>query len=387
MLHKIRLLAAGLALLASSASAQQFRLNEVFVSHVGVDDREFIEVRGPANTSLNGFMILILEGDGTSSVGALDVAIDLSAGTTSASGLWTVGATTVTPAVDQVVSGPGSPPNTNLFENGAQTVYLIQTTNVPGVLANLGQDLRVGGMGTQTILATDPAITIVDLVGFDIPNTPGTIFDNAPVFVDGTFGAAGVARCSDAPFSWNLLDFDFVPSVGYFDVSPTTPNPTCGQNPGTAFCLGDGSAAACPCSNTSTVGSGEGCLNSLGVGGLLTAAGAASLAADSVLLTGSGMPNSSALYFQGTSQQGGGLGVAFGDGLRCAGGAIIRLGTKSNSAGGSSYPGVGDQPVSVRGLVGAPGTRTYQIWYRNAAAFCTPSTFNLSNGVEIAWGA
>jgi hypothetical protein len=27
----------------------------------------------------------------------------------------------------------------------------------------------------------------------------------------------------------------------------------------------------------------------------------------------------------------------------------------------------------------------YQVWYRNAASFCTPSTFNLSNGIEIAW--
>jgi hypothetical protein len=40
----------------------------------------------------------------------------------------------------------------------------------------------------------------------------------------------------------------------------------------------------------------------------------------------------------------------------------------------------------VRGLVAAPGTRTYQVWYRNAAAFCTSSTFNLSNGLQIAWG-
>jgi len=41
--------------------------------------------------------------------------------------------------------------------------------------------------------------------------------------------------------------------------------------------------------------------------------------------------------------------------------------------------------VSVKGLITAPGTRTYQVWYRNAAAFCTASTFNLSNGVSIVW--
>ena len=41
----------------------------------------------------------------------------------------------------------------------------------------------------------------------------------------------------------------------------------------------------------------------------------------------------------------------------------------------------------VRGLVTVPGTRTYQAWYRNSASYCTVSTFNLSNGLEISWGA
>jgi hypothetical protein len=98
------------------------------------------------------------------------------------------------------------------------------------------------------------------------------------------------------------------------------------------------------------------------------------------------MPNSSALYFQGTTRQNGGAGSAFGDGLRCAGGTIIRLGTKTNVGGASAYPAGGDPSVSVRGSVTVPGTRTYQVWYRNAATFCTASTFNLSNGVELTWG-
>ena len=70
----------------------------------------------------------------------------------------------------------------------------------------------------------------------------------------------------------------------------------------------------------------------------------------------------------------------------CVAGSIVRLGTKSNSAGGSTYPASGDPSVSVRGLVPAAGaTRSYQVWYRNAAAFCTTSTFNLSNGVSVTW--
>jgi hypothetical protein len=98
------------------------------------------------------------------------------------------------------------------------------------------------------------------------------------------------------------------------------------------------------------------------------------------------MPNSAVLYFQGTGQIAGGLGVTFGDGLRCAGGTIVRLGTKTNVAGASQYPSGNDPPISVRGQVPlAGGVRTYQAWYRNAAPYCTPSTFNLTNGIEVQW--
>ncbi|MCY2958865.1 MAG: hypothetical protein NTY35_01775 [Planctomycetota bacterium] len=151
------------------------------------------------------------------------------------------------------------------------------------------------------------------------------------------------------------------------------------------YCFGDGTGTACPCGNTAAPGSGTGCLSSLGVGGRITAVGAASIAADTLVLGGTQMPNSSALYFQGTAQQNGGLGSAFGDGLRCASGSVLRLGTKTNVSGTSQYPVVGDLPISIKGANVAGGTRAYQVWYRNAAAFCTVSTFNLTNGLLIPW--
>lgn len=151
---------------------------------------------------------------------------------------------------------------------------------------------------------------------------------------------------------------------------------------GTPYCFGDGTGAACPCGNTGAPGSG--CAHSAGGSGLLDATGSTSVTNDMLVLQGSGMTaNSSALYFQGTTQQS----VVFGDGLRCVGGSVVRLGTQVNSAGSSSYGGpAGDTPVSVRGLIPpGGGTRTYQVWYRNAATFCTSATFNLSNGLEINW--
>jgi hypothetical protein len=154
---------------------------------------------------------------------------------------------------------------------------------------------------------------------------------------------------------------------------------------GSFFCPGYGPTTPCPCGNDSASGSNTGCLSSLGVGGGLIATGMSSLSNDTVVLVGSGMPNSSALYFQGTTQQGGGVGTVFGDGLRCATGTVFRLGTTVNANNASQYPS-GTQPaVHVKGMIVAPVTRTYQVWYRNAAPFCTPSTFNLTNGWQLIW--
>ena len=157
------------------------------------------------------------------------------------------------------------------------------------------------------------------------------------------------------------------------------------QQTGLSFCFGDGAGIQCPCGNTGLTGGG--CGNSINAqGGRLVATGAASLANDTLVLRASRLPNSSALYFQGTDRANNGFGTVFGDGLRCVQGTVIRLGTKVNAAGGSSYPLSGDQAVSVRGAIPSSGSvRYYQVWYRNAAAFCTSSTFNLTNGIGVTW--
>ena len=151
------------------------------------------------------------------------------------------------------------------------------------------------------------------------------------------------------------------------------------------FCIGDGSGTACPCGNASAIGAGAGCLNSLGIGGKLVALGVASVSADSIVLTGSSMPDSSALYFQGESAVAGGLGTVFGDGLRCAGSPVVRLGTKVNVTGTSSYPVAGDLSISVKGAVPPGAMRYYQVRYRDNPAFCTVEMFNQTNGVQVTW--
>ena len=160
-----------------------------------------------------------------------------------------------------------------------------------------------------------------------------------------------------------------------------------GFETGTAYCAGDGGGAQCPCANSSPAVERAGCRNSLGLAASLRANGVAEIAHDSLSLRAHNCPpTSTALFFQGTSRTASGAGAVFGDGLRCASGTVVRLGVKTNDASGSSmYPGAGDASVSIRGMIPSAVVRDYQLWYRNAAAFCTAATFNLSNGWEIAW--
>jgi hypothetical protein len=153
---------------------------------------------------------------------------------------------------------------------------------------------------------------------------------------------------------------------------------------GALFCFGDGSGTACPCANAGATG--NGCANSSNAGGAhLAGIGLHSITADTLLLTGAGMPNGGTLYFQGTARVALGAGSVFGDGLLCAGGALVRLGAKINANGSSQFPAGLDPSISTLGAVFAPGTRTYQAWYRDAVNFCSAATYNLTNAIEVRW--
>lgn len=194
------------------------------------------------------------------------------------------------------------------------------------------------------------------VAAFDDGREPGV-----DLYVAGTFGAVGSVR-SHGLARWT----------------------GCGEL-GTLFCFGDGSSTACPCGNASASADRAGCLNSLGIGGTLRARGRASLGDDTLVLEGASMTNSSALYYQAANVAFGGSGLVSGDGVKCTAGPFVRLRTKTNSAGASSYPEAGDASVSIKGFVTAPGVRHYQVHYRNPALFCTPATFNQTNAVTVLW--
>jgi hypothetical protein len=155
--------------------------------------------------------------------------------------------------------------------------------------------------------------------------------------------------------------------------------------PTSTYCFGDGTGTACPCGNSGA--SGRGCANSFSAGGagLEVHSGNASTLADTLVLRATGVPiGATGLFFQGTTA---GAGTAFGDGLLCAGGTIVRLAVKT--AIGSpivTYPAPGDAPLTVAGgLTVDGGLRTYQFWYRDSASYCTSAVFNLTNGLGIQW--
>ena len=184
-------------------------------------------------------------------------------------------------------------------------------------------------------------------------------------------------------------------------------NPTCGGGPSCVyfgrvtaqtgcdgcpiverFCAGDGTGTACPCGNSGSTG--RGCANSSSsAGALLDHVGNARVSSDDLVLLASGLPpTASAYFFQGDARENGGLGSALGDGLLCATGALLRIGTRTAIAGAVSYPDAsGGAPISARGQIPGSGatTRHYQALYRNAAAFCTPAAFNLTNGLTVTW--
>jgi Tol biopolymer transport system component len=162
-----------------------------------------------------------------------------------------------------------------------------------------------------------------------------------------------------------------------------------GIAPGATTCFGDGTGAVCPCGNSG--GPGRGCEHATEAAGAeLFALGIASVSNDTLRLGARGLPNVPlGMFLQGTSALGGGAGVAFGDGLRCVGGAVVRLAPLVSSGAREAHcPTPGQPSISVRGLLPPAGaTRLYQVWYRSTPVFCTAATFNLTNAVRIDWSA
>ena len=163
----------------------------------------------------------------------------------------------------------------------------------------------------------------------------------------------------------------------------------------TSVCdAGVGGVIFCPCANPPS-GAGRGCNNSSNTGGaVLSASGGTYLSSDSLVFTTSGeRPTATSVLLQGTTLVAGG--VVYGQGIRCVGGTLKRLFTKSAAGGSITAPdfGAGDPQVSVRSaalgdLILAGQSRWYLVYYRDPTVLggCpASSTFNATQTGRATW--
>jgi hypothetical protein len=182
----------------------------------------------------------------------------------------------------------------------------------------------------------------------------------------------------------------------------TTSSPTLGDIAGglydnaiyTSFChpTYDG-VPSCPCGND-PVAYGRGCNNSAGTGGAqIVASGTSSVLFDSLVLTMQfAKPNAISVFNQGNAVLA--SAAPFGQGLRCAGGSLKRLYTKTASAAGiAAAPGTGDPSVHVRSAalgdtIVSGMTRAYYVYYRDPVVLggcLSSSTFNTTQTLQAIW--
>jgi hypothetical protein len=151
---------------------------------------------------------------------------------------------------------------------------------------------------------------------------------------------------------------------------------------------------ACPCANPPS-GVGRGCNNSAGTGGAsLAAIGGAYVSSDTLQFTTSGeKATATSVLLQGTSSPA--TGAVYGQGVRCVGGTLKRLFTKSAANGSIFVPEwpAGDPPVSARSAAKgnpiSPGqSRWYLVFYRDPIVLggCpAASTFNATQTGLVVW--
>jgi hypothetical protein len=154
-----------------------------------------------------------------------------------------------------------------------------------------------------------------------------------------------------------------------------------------SFCdAADGSLGSCPCTNPGLPESGCDTPIPPMQGGGLTGGVRLDVVSQTSLpnratVTGTGYPTSStpgAVVIRAPSLDTAAP-IVFGDGLRCIGVPVVRIGAAAAAGGISTH-------ILGHGTMEGTGAFYYQIWFRSTPnSYCTPEAFNLSNGRTITW--
>jgi Tol biopolymer transport system component len=163
--------------------------------------------------------------------------------------------------------------------------------------------------------------------------------------------------------------------------------------PGTDLCQpGVAGVIGCPCSNP-PASAPRGCDNSSASGGAqLASSGTSSLAADTLVFTTNGeLANATSILLEGSLESVGG--VVFGQGVRCAGGRLLRLYVKTAAGGSITAPAPGDPGISARSAalgdaLGPLSIRWYAVYYGDPTVLggCpAANTFNITQTQRLTW--
>ncbi|MFT7670891.1 MAG: hypothetical protein ACI8X5_003604 [Planctomycetota bacterium] len=181
--------------------------------------------------------------------------------------------------------------------------------------------------------------------------------------------------------------------VAYYYVDQVCVQALPSNETGTKLCFGE--SGVCPCGNDAPTGTEGGCLNNLGLSAKLCATGVpfsefapcpsvSPGGNDTVTLSATDVPDGIGLLFKGTTTLNGGFGIPFGDGLRCCGGQITRVGIGIAESNTMSF-GYPNTKLSVTSNSCAGSTNCYQLWYRQHPSVCGGLPSNLTNAVELTW--
>ena len=266
---------------------------------------------------------------------------------------------------------------------------------IPGVTVTLSPANPAPGQPVAVTLAngTNSTITLPTSCVISAVFSGGSC-SGAPVFAPLCLQVlTPIAPGTSKTQAWDQTDDNGVPvqpgnysiEVRYFDgafnIQSCCVPFTIGTS-GQVYCSGDGSGTPCPCGNTGSAGAG--CANgTFPSGAALSASGQASVGADSLVLqVADTTPGQPGLFFQGDNALNGGAGVPFGDGLRCAGGNVVRLEVRFAGNAGTAATTVA---IGATGGVSAGDVRRYQWWYRDPVLSPCGTGFNFSNGLEVTW--
>jgi len=153
-----------------------------------------------------------------------------------------------------------------------------------------------------------------------------------------------------------------------------------GGGPGTPYCFGDASGNICPCGNLSIAG--EGCANSLAMGGLLGSEGSPSVAAADLRLIANQLPPfKPGLFVMANDVQSGGSGSPYGDGLRCVGASETFVQIVFSDGAGIARSSV---DLIATGNITGGTSKAFQYWYRDPFGPCSAG-FNATNGLRVSF--